>query len=389
MRIGVNCFTLQENIGGARQYFQALFSELLRRKDHEYIFFHREGNIPELLKLGGGTLPGKSVLLKTLDEVGARIGEMDLYFGPFSALWPRPLPLPSVVFNHDIQEVFHPEFWPPEEHAYREFYNRLSLDYADVVVTNSEYTRGTLIEKCRTPPDRVKVAHLCADPAFESHPSTWRAPSTPLPAEPFIFFPANRWHHKNHRRLLQALRLLRAEYELKPYLVLTGHDMEGGFPVLAEASALGVREQVVPLGYVRPEEVAYVFSKARMLCNPSLFEGFGIPLVEAMHVGCPVTCSCTTSLPEVGGDAALYFEPTDPHSIAMSIRRLWVHAPLREELVAKGKVRCGFFTPKRLADVHLHAFEEAAKRYSNKRYLYLKSLAPRLRPARSLDHAAN
>ena len=127
---------------------------------------------------------------------------------------------------------------------------------------------------------------------------------------PFLLYPANRWPHKNHERLFEALALLRrGRPELR--LVLTGSGHEGK-PVPA---GVDVR------GRVSADELVELYRTAGALVFPSLYEGFGYPPLEAMACGCPVACSSVCSLPELVGDAAVLFDPQSPEAIAEGIDR--------------------------------------------------------------------
>ena len=126
--------------------------------------------------------------------------------------------------------------------------------------------------------------------------------------EPFLLYPARRWPHKNHERLFEAFGLLRRERpELR--LVLTGG---GDFS--------GVPEGVEARGHVPRDELVSLMQRASALVFPSLYEGFGLPPLEAMACGCPVASSDAASLPEVVGDAARLFDPNDPAAIAEAVR---------------------------------------------------------------------
>src|SRR4030095_3394663 len=118
------------------------------------------------------------------------------------------------------------------------------------------------------------------------------------------------------------------------------------------------------LGYVAREEMAYLYSRARMLAFPSLFEGFGIPLVEAMAAGCPIVAADATSIPEVLGNAGLLFDPASPWAIADALEKVWFDASLRQKLVALGKQRAKSFSSSRAAQAHRVVFAEACDAYS-------------------------
>ena len=236
------------------------------------------------------------------------------------------------------------------------------------MITISEFAKRTIVRHHHIPGEKVTVAHLCADPIFYGPSSGTRAPARAVPND-FVFFPANFWKHKNHDALLQALRLLERDQGLTIDLVLTGHAVPNGCPVEARAEEYGIASRVHHLGYVSIDELAYLFRDARMLVFPSRFEGFGIPLVEAMASGCPIAAANATSFPEVAGPAALLFDPVAPRAIADAIARLWRDEKLRQEFSAAGRREAERFSPARVAEIHLEAFAQAVQGYSPRRYL--------------------
>ena len=371
MRIGVHCFPLKANIGGMKQYFLSLFGELLEQDhENEYVFFHSAKNVPPLCELPTARWRQNAVELAKTTRVARCLKGLDLYFSPFCVLTPRPLPLPTVVMIPDNQEVFHPDFFSERQKFTREWHYRGSARMADRVLTISEFSKTALAEHYGVRLEKIRVAPLCADPQFYHAKEIARRPAAPLPEGKFLFFPANRWQHKNHDTLLRALRLLAVEKGLKLSLVLTGHDVTEGYPVAQKAAEYGVADQVFPVGYVALEELAWLYRHAEMTVFPSLFEGFGLPLVEAMAAGCPVACSNAGSMPEVGGDAVEYFDPVSAPEMAVVIERICNNPALREILIHRGRVRAAAFSPARLAKAHLQAFREARQAFSPLRYAW-------------------
>ena len=245
MRIGVNCYVLQPQIGGLKQYFLTLFRELLERdEEHEYVFFWYRHNADELEQLGSDRWRRNAVLLEDQRQVLDHLDRVDLYFCPLTALYPRPLPRPTVVTLVDIQEVFYPEFFAPIDRYTRELHFPGSTRMADRVITISEFSRRTLIEHHRLPPARVKAVYLCGDERYARSAEVARPPAAPLPAR-FLFYPANLWKHKNHDLLFKALGLLRRERGRRLDLVLTGFGQDASSPIMAVAEAHGVREPFI------------------------------------------------------------------------------------------------------------------------------------------------
>jgi len=369
--IGVNCFLLKKNIGGMRQYFFRLFKELLdNHRNNQYVFFYFPQNKDEMEYIGNDAWKEHAVFLRHQHEIRSYIEPLDVYFCPFGALWPRPLPVPGVVTLVDIQEKYYPEFFSPQDILNRENFNQYSTRLADQVITISKFSKNSIANHLGIKHDKIHVAYLAADSSF-FEPLHANDISLDLP-DNFIFYPANRWTHKNHDYLLKALKILNEEKHLKAGLVLTGFDYKNGYPLEKKVKEYGLQGQVKGLGYITLQELRAVYRRARMLCFPSLFEGFGMPLVEAMASGCPVTCSNTTSVPEIVGEAGLLFNPHNPRDIAQKIFHLWENAGERERLIRLGKKQVKQFSIEKTAEKHLEVFERAVHAFSKSRYFFIK-----------------
>jgi glycosyltransferase involved in cell wall biosynthesis len=369
MRIGVNCYQLLPDIGGLKQYFLRLFRELLENDEQNtYIFFYFLHNIDELSYLDDLNWKENAIELEDQKEVYKYLDKVDLYFCPFGALWPRPMPVPTVVTLVDIQEVFYPEYFTAQDLFNRHFHYKGSTKMADRVITISDFSRETIIKHHKISPNRICAIHLCADDLFYQGSEVFHLPNIPLSNGEFVFYPANFWQHKNHDRLLKALKWLKTEKGLNVSAVFTGHEVANGYPISEKIREYGIEDLVNHLGYLPVEQVAYLYSKAKLMVFPSLYEGFGMPLIEAMAAGCPVAASNLTSLPEIGGDAADYFDPFSIESIGSTIEKLWMDSSRRDQLIEKGYKRSQDFSASKLADSHKRIFQEAADRFSKMRY---------------------
>ena len=369
MRIGVGCFPLKANIGGMKQYFFDLFEELLESDaENQYVFFHNEANLSELSQLKADRWREGAVQLKKAEAVVECLGGLDLYFAPLTMFKPRPLPLPTVVTIPDNQEVFFPRFFSEQQHFSREWHGRGSARMADRVITISEFSKKCIAEHYQLAADKISAIPLCANPLYYRAAEVAEAPAGPFPVGKFIFYPDNHWPHKNHEGLLKALQLLPDHLGIS--LVLTGHQIPGGFPILDKAAELGVAEKVFLAGYVSLEQLAWLYSHAELVVLPSLFEGFGIPLVEAMAAGCPVASSTAGSLPEIGGDAVEYFDPLKPEQIAQAIERIATEPGLRTSLIERGKKRAAGFSAGKVAQAHLEIFAQARRSHSRVAYFF-------------------
>jgi glycosyltransferase involved in cell wall biosynthesis len=225
---------------------------------------------------------------------------LDAIHFPLSVMLPLVERPPAVTTVVDLQHEEHPEFFGRAELVYRKVVYGRTIRRSKIVVTISEHARGRLLERYRLPPERVRAIPLGVDHAVFT-------PSDKVSRGKFLLYPARPWRHKNHARLYAAFAELRAARpELR--LVLTG---DGDFGALPE----GVESR----GFVSRDELVDLYRRAAALVFPSLYEGFGLPVVEAMACGCPVACANTTSLPEVAGDAARLFDPCHVDDIAAAV----------------------------------------------------------------------
>lgn len=256
-------------------------------------------------------------------------------------LHPDVIPLSNVLIVPDIQHEYCPEFFPGRELEERRRLYTQSAHRAEHLCAISEFTRQTLIERLGIAPERVTTTRLAADPVFEpGSPMRGRRAEVlaryGLPDRQYLLFPGNTWPHKNHAGALRALAVLRETHGLDPLLVCTGSAKAADGPLRDQIRAAGLEGRVRFLGYCPTTDMPALYEGAAALVFPSLFEGFGIPLLEAMWCECPIVCSGTTSLPEIAGDAALLIDPRSPEDVAQALARVLTDQALREVLVARG-----------------------------------------------------
>ena len=245
-----------------------------------------------------------------------------------------------VVLIPDLQHEFYPEFFSSEVLQKRRCGFAKVLSEAGAIATLSEHSRGTLRDHADT---RCEDIFLLAPALRQEWPPSAEEALTAveqalLPKGAFFVYPANLWAHKNHRRLLQAFAEFVSRTRRPFELLLTGHP-QGWQELARDFPGLPVRH----LGFVRDRFLLELLAQARALVFFSLFEGFGIPLLEAFHAGTPVACSNTTSLPEVGGDAVLTCDPQDVAAMSNLMERLDADEELRHCLSARGKKRLGSY----------------------------------------------
>ncbi len=272
--------------------------------------------------------------------------------------------LPNVLSVMDIQQEYMPEIWSERELRIRDEQYPSSAVRAARIITLSEHTRQTLIETYGVRPEKVVAIPGAADEVFFSdvpEPVLRDVKRSYGLPEGFLFFPAHTWPHKNHLGLLEALRILEQKRGLRPALCLTGGERQGHPAVLARVEELGLGARVRFLGFCPRGHMPALYRLASMLVYPSLFEGFGIPVLEAMASGCPVASSNRTSLPEVYGDCAEEFDPADHEAIAEAVWRLLSDPGLARELANRGRERARRFTWREAAWRTAQVYHEVAR----------------------------
>jgi glycosyltransferase involved in cell wall biosynthesis/SAM-dependent methyltransferase len=306
-------------------------------------------------RLSHKILPGSSLLQKL---------NADLLFCPFTAPFFFDPAVPTVSVVYDLQHVYCPQFFEPAEIGERTRNFARACTASTRMVCISDYVRKTVLETGAVPPERVKTIPILLPrrlPPPSKEVCERVLESFHLQPRRYLVYPANFWAHKNHELLLTAFGMYRASNpssELK--LVLTGSPGRRRDELIEASCGMGLSDAVVFPGYVAAEDFSALMEQCLALIFPSLFEGFGMPLLEAMAAGRPILCGNETSLPEVAGDAALLFNAMKPAEIVDAINRLERDPDLQRDLIEKGTRRLSTFGgPEEMAARYIQVFHEA------------------------------
>ena len=252
----------------------------------------------------------------------------------------------------DLQHLHYPYFFTPGDRLIRDAAFAQAAGSADLVFTLSDFCRRDLRETYGLPAGRVEVIYPAAADAFLQGPAAEvdilrTRKKFVLPAN-YSIYPGNFWAHKNHARLLGAWRRLVRGPRLvngaaRPHLVLVGNPVQASDEVRARLRESEREGWLSRLGYVDDTDLHALVSGARCVTFPSLFEGFGIPVAEALAVGRPVACADACSLPEVGADLAHYFDALDEADIARAVRAAW-EQPVDESFRERARAQAHRFT---------------------------------------------
>ncbi len=277
----------------------------------------------------------------------ARQLDADVVFCPFTTARFFDPHVPMVTIIHDLQHLACAEFFNREERGHRDREFRDVCRFATRIVCVSEYVRGTVLQHGMVDPSRVMSIHTSLFRRLATGPvtaDTGVLQRHGLQVDRFLLYPANFWLHKNHEMLLTAFGMYRArhpESDLK--LVCTG-GLNARREKLQEArERMGLAGHVMLIEFLPDEEFAVLLRACRAMIFPSLCEGFGMPVLEAMEFDKPVLCSHLTSLPEIAGDAALLFDPRKPTEIVRAIEQIETDSELAALLVQRGRRRLTAF----------------------------------------------
>jgi glycosyltransferase involved in cell wall biosynthesis len=266
--------------------------------------------------------------------------------------------VPSVLTVHDMIFKLFPEHQKPQNYWYLNAAMPLYCRRADAIITVSESSKRDIVAHYGLDPAKVRVIYEAAAPEFT--PASPQAVDAArrrygLP-ERFVLHVGTIEPRKNLTRLVEALQHLRDQGLTIPLVVVGGKGWlyDDFFRRLEE---LPVRDAVHFSGYVPSADLPLVYNAATVTATPSVYEGFGLPVLEAMACGTPVVSSNASSLPEMGGDAARYFDPHDVEAMAETIRVVWTDSDMRAEMRQLGLEQAARFSWKRAAEETLAIYE--------------------------------
>jgi glycosyltransferase involved in cell wall biosynthesis len=279
----------------------------------------------------------------------ARQAQLDLIHAPVNIV-PLVSGAARVVTIHDLAFLEYPEQYPSMQRRYLTEMTRASTRRADRVIAVSEYTARDVAQRLDVDPERITAVPNGVDASFvprqgseELRRFKWK---NSLPAD-FLLFVGTLQPRKNLIGLLRAYARIPAETRIPLYVV--GGEGWMYREIFDEVSSLGISRDVVFPGYAASETLPLWYSAAAACIYPSYYEGFGLPVLEAMACGVPVVTSDRTSLPEVAGDAAILVNPDDPDDIASGITMVLEDAERRHAMSRAGVEQAGRFTWQRTA----------------------------------------
>jgi glycosyltransferase involved in cell wall biosynthesis len=303
-------------------------------------------------------------------------GDLDLHHYPYFDLFFPTLPLvktkPTIVTVHDIIPLIFPDAYPcgikgKLSYLFQEF----SLKTVKSIITDSYCSKEDIVKYLKYPENKITTVYLAPSEIFQKlDGQEWKKDIVKkynLP-EKFVLYVGDVNWNKN------LLTLARACKSIKTVLVIVGKQaVNEAFdkvhpenkPFVNFLNEFGKDTQVLRLGYVPDEDLVKIYNLATVYCLPSFYEGFGLSVLEAMACGTPVACSKIASLPEISGEAAIFFDPYNQEDLAISLNRLMRETSLRTTMINKGFLQAGKFSWKNTALETVKAYRQVLTRKGN------------------------
>lgn len=364
MKIGINLLDLSmDKFGGVEQYLKNLIRELARDKYQVKLFLfltrRNKNNFPDrnerIVKVSFDKSWDPAQIYRAIHQY-----QLDLWFCPLHKSYLPNIPVPTVVAIHDALHTFYPEFVPGGLEENNQYYKNFEATF-DAIITVSEFSKKSIAERLQINEEKIHAIYPGVPKEFY-RPQNERLKiqirdKYQLP-DGYALYPASYNPHKNHLNLLKALVILQDKYHKRLPLVLTGFWYKGNMVYQSVVDYIkdnGLKNQVKILGYIPQKEMPYLYANSKFLVFPSLFEGFGFPLVEAMRTNTPIVCSKGGSIPEVVDESALHFNPHAPEDIALKMHKV-LDPATRNKLIRKGRERAKAFSWEKCARETLNVF---------------------------------
>lgn len=367
MRLGIDLTALWRRTTGKGRVAIELTRAMLNTDDkHDYVLFFSGETHSEFAEFKGRfrevIFPSRSELLckHVLFPFSSELRNLDfLYFPVFPPPWRYPCSCGWAM--PDATAWLWPETMTTRARFYFKFLGELAMSKCELIITDTHASKKDLQTLFGDRAQKVRVNHPGKRGAFQpiDDPDAFHRirKKYQLPDE-FVLCVATLEPRKNMRRLIQAFAMLKRDGRFRPSLVITGTKGWLYESIIEEVSSCGLDDEVLFTGYVPDEDLVVLYNMARVFAYPSLYEGFGLPCLEAMASGCPVVTSNRGALLEVTQGAALHAAPESVESIAEAIRKAHEDEPLRRELSCKGLERARMFSWETYAQEFLNLVRE-------------------------------
>ncbi len=374
MRIGIDAHALGTGLAGNETYIKNLVPALAEiDRQTQYVVFVTKGEetwqeqFPNV-RIHRIWPHTRAVRIPVSLPLAALRTGIDLLHVQYTA--PPVSVVPVVTTIHDISFEHLPQFYTPRQRWFFKLAIGYTARHAARILTDSEYSRRDIIQTYDLPEDRVVVTPLGVSSNFRPIREGERIEAVKRKygiTRDYLLSVGSLQPRKNLVRLISAYVELRSrEDDFAPQLVIVGKRAWLYQDIFRAARASGYLSDILFTDFVPDDDLAVLYSGATVFIYPSVFEGFGLPVLEAMACGTPVITSNSSSLPEVAGDAAILVDPYDELALAKAILRLTSDARLRERLSLQGLRQVQNFSWQKTAALTHHVYEEVVRRAKGK-----------------------
>lgn len=265
----------------------------------------------------------------------------------------------KIMTIHDLAFIKHSHYSPMLVKGYLERIKRC-LEWTNLIITFAEKTKQDIIEYFNVEPNKIQITPQASrySPNYLTRQLIYdhRDVIDYYLYKPYFLFVSTLEPRKNILTLIEAFEYLKRNYHIPHQLILVGKKGWKYQDILEKIQTSNVKEDIQQLDYLSDELVALFYNQAAAFVYPSYYEGFGLPILEAMTLGAPVITSNTSSLPEVGGEAALYIDPHDYYELAQTMLKVIDNSTLRKEMIDKGKKQAQKFSWEKTAKTTIEAY---------------------------------
>ena len=374
MRIGINLLYLRPSkVGGSETYVRELIKHLTGMANVQIMIFcnkevadtFEENGFIHIIVIDEQPFTQMRRLINENFRLLCFLRQypVDILFSPANFAAPfLKSKTPQIVTVHDLQHLWLKRNFSLAKRIERSFMFRTTFKKSHHVIAISEFTKNDILNNYRIPMEKVTTVysgvHSNKEPTINEIESTRRKFNLP---NKFFYYPAMISQHKNHLGIIEAFYLACRNLEGDVELIFSGNDESPYRSIVSNRlEQLSLGNRVRHLGYIKRHEVMEIMSMATAMVFPSKFEGFGLPLLEAMQCGTPVIASNCTSIPEVAGNAAILLDPNDIEGWATSMIEMMTNKQLRESLREKGKQNAARFSWEKCATETLKVFQKIA-----------------------------
>ena len=281
--------------------------------------------------------------------------DIDVFFSP-AHYGPRFCPVPLIVTIHDLSFFYYPQDFLKRDLFKLKNWTTYTVKKAKKIIAVSYSTKKDLINIYKISPEKIEVIYNGFNHYQGIRATAFKEKNF---SSSYILYIGTLQPRKNLLNLIRAFYKFNQIYQ-EFNLIIAGKKGWLYKQIFEEVRSLGIEDKVFFTDYVTDQQLVFLYQNAFCLVMPSFYEGFGLPLLEAMHFSCPVLASFSSSLPEVGGDACLYFDPQNINDLTEKLIKLKTDAKLRKELIKKGKERTKLFSWKKCYRQTLKVIKESA-----------------------------